>query len=179
MERWSAIRDEISLREAFNNPDLLLETGIDSILKYAASSQAQEVDTQIVESLRNFLFGLPGQGGLDLASLNIQRGRDHGLADYNATREAYGLERVRSFDEITSDVDLQQQLQSLYGSVDNIDLWVGLLAEDHVPGSSVGMTSQTILVDQFRRLRDGDRFWYQNIFSGSQLATLERTVCRT
>ena len=26
----------------------------------------------------------------------------------------------------------------------------------------MGQTIQTVLVDQFERLRDGDRFWYQN-----------------
>ena len=107
------------------------ETGIDGILKYAASTLAQEDDNQIVDGLRNFLFGEPGQGGLDLASLNIQRGRDHGLADYNSVREAYGLARVTSFDQISSDPDVQQTLESLYGTVDNIDLWVGALSEDH------------------------------------------------
>jgi peroxidase len=66
-----AVFEEVALREAFFNPDLLRETGIDSILKYAASTQAQEVDNQLVDGLRNFLFGLPGEGGLDLASLNI------------------------------------------------------------------------------------------------------------
>ncbi|HRX82679.1 MAG TPA: peroxidase family protein, partial [Pirellulaceae bacterium] len=120
-----AVRDEVELREAFFNPALLQETGIDSILKYVASSQAEEIDLQVVDSLRNFLFGAPGQGGLDLASLNIQRGRDHGLADYNSVREAYGLPRVEGFDEITSDPEVQQTLADLYGSVDNIDLWVG------------------------------------------------------
>ena len=74
-----AVHDEVALSEAFFNPDLLRETGIDSILKYVASSQSQEIDNQIVDSLRNFLFGA-GEGGLDLSSLNIQRGRDHGLA---------------------------------------------------------------------------------------------------
>jgi peroxidase len=80
-------------------------------------------------------------------------------------RAAYGLPKVTSFDQITSDPDLQAQLQSLYGTVDNIDLWVGGLAEDHVAGSSVGRTFRTILSDQFERLRDGDRFWYQNLFA--------------
>src|SRR6266481_1335825 len=74
-------RDRVELSQAFFNPALLKQTGIDNILKYAASIQSQEDDNQIVDSLRNFLFGAPGQGGLDLASLNIQRGRDHGLAD--------------------------------------------------------------------------------------------------
>ena len=170
-----AVRDEVELREAFFNPALLQETGIDSILKYVASSQSEEIDLQVVDSLRNFLFGAPGQGGLDLASLNIQRGRDHGLADYNSVREAYGLPRVESFDEITSDPEIQQTLADLYGTVDNIDLWVGGLAEDHARGSSVGETFQRIIADQFERLRDGDRLWYQNAFSGSELRQIEQT----
>jgi peroxidase len=170
-----AVFDEVALREAFFNPDLLKETGIDSILKYVASSTSQEIDLQVVDSLRNFLFGEPGQGGFDLVALNIQRGRDHGLADYNTVREAYGLERVESFADITSDVGVQETLAELYGSVDNIDLWVGGLAEDHLDGSSMGETFQTIVVDQFTRLRDGDRLWYQNVFSGSELRRIEQT----
>jgi hypothetical protein len=171
-----ANRDEVALADAFFNPDLLRETGIDGILKYSASTLAQEEDNQIVDGLRNFLFGAPGQGGLDLASLNIQRGRDHGLADYNSVREAYGLPRVTSFAEITSDTELQATLKSLYGTVDNIDLWVGALAEDHVPGTSVGQLTREIISDQFERLRDGDRFWYQRVFSGRTLAELEQTT---
>jgi peroxidase len=171
-----AVRDEVELAEAFFNPALLKETGIDNILKYAGSTQAQEDDNQIVDSLRNFLFGAPGQGGLDLASLNIQRGRDHGLADYNAVRKAYGLKAVTSFSQISSDPDVQATLKSLYGNVDNIDLWVGILSEDHAAGASVGQLAKTIIADQFQRLRDGDRFWYQRVFSGRTLADLEQTT---
>ncbi len=169
------VRDEVSLSEAFFNPSLVSENGIDSILKYDASTPSMEVDTEVVDGVRNFLFGPPGAGGLDLASLNIERGRDHGLADYNTTREAVGLPRVTSFANITSDTELQAELESLYGTVDNIDLWVGGLAEDHARGSSVGETFQTIIADQFERLRDGDRYWFENQFSGKQLATLRKT----
>ena len=164
-----ALREEIELKDAFFNSLLLEETGIDSILKYDASSQAQEIDLEVVDSLRNFLFGPPGAGGLDLVSMNIQRGRDHGLNDYNTTRVAYGLNPVESFAEITSNVDLQEKLESLYGEVDNIDLWVGLMAEDHVRGASVGELTQTIIADQFERVRDGDRFYYENLLEGQEL----------
>lgn len=170
------VRPALSLSEAFFNPDVVRETGIDPILKYLASDHAQEVDTRVVDSLRNFLFGPPGAGGLDLASLNIQRGRDHGLADYNTTRTAYGLPRVRSFADITSNRTLQEALRRTYGSVNNVDLWVGGLAEDHLPGSSVGPTFTRIIADQFRRLRDGDRFWYARVFSGRELLDLQRTT---
>jgi hypothetical protein len=167
---------QVQLKDAFFNPTLFRQAPIDGIYKYAASTLAEETDPQLVDSLRNFLFGQPGQGGLDLAALNIQRGRDHGLADYNTVRAAYGLPRVKSFADITSDTALQAKLQSLYGNVNNIDLWVGLAAEDHAAGASVGPTAKRIIADQFERLRDGDRLWYQRIYSGPQLAQLERTT---
>lgn len=155
-------RDAMDLRDSFFNPVVLNETDIDPILKYLASDNAQEIDTIVVDDVRNFLFGAPGQGGFDLVSLNIQRGRDHGLADYNTVRAAYGLSRVNRFEQITSDPAMQAKLASTYGSVDNIDLWIGGLAEDHLPGSSIGETFTAIIVDQFVRLRDGDRYWYES-----------------
>jgi hypothetical protein len=53
-------------------------------------------------------------------------------------------------------------LQNLYGSVDNIDLWIGVLAEDHLPGKSVGKTLHEMLKAQFEKLRDGDFYFYLN-----------------
>ncbi len=170
------VADSVELKDAFFNPNVVKQTGIDPLLKYLASDNAQEVDIHVVDSLRNFLFGEPGQGGLDLASLNIQRGRDHGLADYNSVRAAYGLPKVTSFAQITSDVSLQQKLQSLYGNVNNIDLWVGGLAENHTAGGSLGPTFTRIIADQFQRLRDGDRLWYQNSLSGPQLDQIQHTT---
>ena len=77
-------------------------------------------------------------------------------------RVAYGLPPVTSFAQITSNVQVQQELRQAYGSVNNIDAFEGGLAEDHVPGSDVGPLFQAIIVDQFTRLRDGDRFFYLN-----------------
>jgi hypothetical protein len=173
------LSEAIPLSEAFFNPPIVTNIGIGPILKYLSSDSSQLIDTRVVNSLRNFLFGQPGQGGFDLASLNIQRGRDHGLADYNTVREAYGLPRVSSFAEITSNLRLQRQLAAMYGNVDNIDLWVGGLAEDHVPGSSTGPLLRSVILDQFQRTRDGDRFWYQNSFTGSLLEELEATTLGT
>src|SRR3954468_20307434 len=135
----------------------------------------QEIDTSIVDPLRDFLFGAPGDGGMDLASLNIQRGRDNGLASYNNTRIALGLAPARSFADITSDTTVQAELKSVYGTVDKVDLWVGGLAEKHVNGGSIGQTFTRIIADQFQRLRDGDRFFYLNQFRGAQLTAIQNT----
>src|SRR5262249_6279581 len=132
------VRDEIPLSGAFFNPPELTQQGISPILKYLGSDPSSEIDNTIVNSVRNFLFGPPGSGGFDLASLNIQLGRDHGIANYNAVRVAYGLPAATAFSQISSDPVIQQKLQDLYQNVNNIDLWVGALAEDHVAGSSTG-----------------------------------------
>ncbi|MCR9199280.1 MAG: peroxidase [Planctomycetaceae bacterium] len=166
----------VSLSEAFFRPDQVEAIGVDAILRGASTQLAQELDSHVVDDVRNFLFGPPGAGGLDLVSLNVQRGRDHGLADYNQVRADLGLEPVTSFDQITSNPELALALEETYGSVDNIDLWVGGLAEDHVEGSSMGETFSTIIIDQFERLRDGDRFWYQNVMDGEELAEVESTT---
>lgn len=168
---WGNVR----LKNAFFRPDRLInEGGIDPILRGLAYQTMQTIDPRMVDDVRNFLFGL-GNHGFDLGALNIQRGRDHGLADYNQTRMDYGLAPVTSFAEISSDPAIQAALASLYASVDDIDVWVGGLAEDPMPGALVGELVGEVMLDQFRRLRDGDRFWYQNYFSGALLAELEAT----
>ena len=83
--------DTIELAQGFFNPTVIPSIGgIDPIVRYMAVDFAQAIDSTIVGALRNFLFGQPGAGGFDLASLNIQRGRDHGLQDYNTVRTDYG-----------------------------------------------------------------------------------------
>lgn len=163
IDNYGDDQEDISLRSAFFNPTILTEapSAVDLLLKGAATQVSQEIDTRVIDDLRNFLFGPPGAGGLDLASLNLQRGRDHGLPDYNRLRPAYGLPPVGSFNQITSDPNLAQALSSLYGgNINNVDSWIAGLAENHLPGSSVGGLFNGILVSQFQRLRDGDRLFY-------------------
>lgn len=47
-----------------------------------------EVDIHFASSIRSFLFGDPGNGGTDLTARNIQRGREHGIPDYNTCRSS-------------------------------------------------------------------------------------------
>ncbi len=168
---------DVLLRDAFFNPEIIQQAGIEPLLKGLMSQQAQEIDTNVIGAVRNFLFfGQPGTAqGLDLASLNIQRGRDHGLPDFNTMRVAYGLPALNSFAELTSDPLLQAKLASVYPSVDQLDPWVGFLAEDHAPGSSLGTSAIAVLKDQFERVRDGDRFWYELVFDGEELDEIRNT----
>ena len=85
----------------------------------------QELDNQINDDLRNFLFGPPGAGGLDLAAANIQRGRDHDLPGYNDAREAMGLSRIDSFDDPVFRDGVGDKLAQVYDHPDDIDMRVG------------------------------------------------------
>ena len=151
-----------ALDQLFFDPPALRQEGIEVFLRGISTQLAQEIDLALVDEIRNMLFGPPGSPGRDLAALNIQRGRDHGLPRYTVVRMAYGLPPVRSFAEISSDPEIQQALAQAYGDVGQLDLWTAGLAEDHVPGAMLGETFRTIIADQFRRLRDGDRFWFEN-----------------
>lgn len=165
---------DLPLRDAFFAPlHLVDEGGISPVLRGLATQQAQEIDMEVVDDVRNFLFGPPGAGGFDLAALNIQRGRDHGLPDYNTVRTDYGLRRAASLADVSSDPHVQEILAEVYGSVDDIDPWIGGLAEDHRPGAMVGELVYVVLRDQFTRLRDGDRFWYQRALPPATVAALE------
>lgn len=166
----------LSIANGFFNPTHIANDGIDPYLRGLAAGEAQELDEQIVDPLRNMLFGAPGAGGLDLAALNIQRGRDHGIPTWNEAREALGLARIESFDDPSLRDGTGAKLASVYQSVDDVDLWVGGLSEKPVQGGLIGDTFRAIVIDQFERTRGGDRFWYENLYSGAALRELKRTT---
>lgn len=154
---------DILLRDAFFNPTAITSIGaIEPYLIGMSTVVAQDFDCKVVDDLRNFLFGQPGAGGMDLVALNIQRGRDRGLPDYNTVRIDHGLPSVSDFTEISSDPLLTQILEFLYGDVNKMDPWVGMLVEDQMSNMLFGRTALTIIGQQFQALRDGDRFYYLN-----------------
>ena len=179
--------EAIPLRDAFFQPKKVVDKGIEPILRGFASHPHQRVDVFIIDDVRNFLFvdteptGTHGLRGFDLASLNIHRGRDHGLPSYNDMREALGLGRKESFAEInTLDEEVQRRLRKAYGTrddgtdnTDDMDIWVAGLAEDRYGDSMLGELLHTIVARQFEVLRDGDRFWYQRILSQDELREVE------
>ncbi len=168
----------VLLKESFFNPGLIKEGGgITPLINGAVVRHAQEVDIKINDSLRNFLFfdvpSVNSGRGTDLASLNIQRGRDHGLPSFNSLRKSFGLKPYSNYMEMTRSKSVAKSLQKAYSNINNVDPWVGVLAEKKVKGSGLGELMGKIFVDQFVRLRDGDRFWYQNYFKGKILDWIE------
>ncbi len=152
----------LSLKDAFFRPlEILFAGGIEPYAKGMATQVQQEMDAKVIDDVRNFLFG-NGTGGLDLAAINIARGRDRGLSDFNTIRDNFGLAKLNNWSDLTDDINEATLLQNLYGNVDNLDPWVGMLAEKHIEGSMFGDLVSIIIERQFQDLRDGDRFYYEN-----------------
>lgn len=159
----------IVLEDAFFNPAALPSSReLDLLLKGLSVEIQEETDLELVFGMRVALLG----------AIDIQRARDHGMPDYNSMREAYGLPRVTSFDQISSIEEIQQKLELVYGDVDSIDAFVGALAEDLLPGASIGPLVAAGYFEQFTRARDGDRFWYANDaeFSTDDIEMLSQTT---
>lgn len=145
------------------------------------------------------LFHISRSVSQDLASLNIQRGRDHGIPGYTEYRRYCNMTYPRDFDDLKKEIpnrEVRELLRKLYGDVRNIDLWPGGMLEEVIEGSKLGPLFMCMIVDQFKTLRDGDRyrnqifliklfllniifkrFWYQNpgVFSPAQLNELKKT----
>jgi len=138
--------------------------------------------------------------GLDLAAINIQRGRDHGIPSYLKWREACGLlkrplsrkgnQTVASWEDFSEATEIPKEkvewFSSVYEDPWDVDLFPGGMVEYPVKGAILGPTFSCIIGQTFRNLRKGDRFWYENPeeFTAAQLGhirntTLARVICDT
>lgn len=110
-------------------------------------------------------------------AINIQRGRDHGIPDYNTARVHYGLPRVSDWAEInpvlnSTNPEIIERLAEVYNrSIDDVDVWPAGLLESVKADIQPGALFQAVTADQFRRIRDGDRYYYENKLNGSEWLT--------
>ena len=164
--RMPVSQGHLTLREGFFDVTPITEEGgIDSIIRGLAHNVQPENDLMFVDDLRNQMFGPPGAGGMDLCAIDVQRGRDHGIPDFNTVREAFGLAPYTNWSDFTSDNHTIAALSSTYPDIDSVDALIGMLAEDHINNSALGETMHVIIKEQFTRLRDGDRLYYGSAFS--------------
>ncbi|GJL74099.1 peroxidase family protein [Nitrosomonas sp.] len=110
----------------------------------------------------NFLRQLvkPTGEAFDLAAVDILRDRERGVPRYNRFRELVGRERVNSFEEITSNPQWAQELRTIYNNdINQIDLMVGLYAEDLPEGFGFSDTAFRVFILMASRRLKSDRFF--------------------
>ncbi|XP_075882045.1 eosinophil peroxidase-like isoform X2 [Nelusetta ayraudi] len=173
----------VLLHTAFFTPwRVVFEGGLDPIVRGLIGRRAKlnRQDSMMHDELRDRLFEFTFEVALDLAALNMQRGRDHGIPGYNQWRRFCGLSQPKSLSELAAvmnNTDLARRLLDLYGTPDNIDVWLAGVAEPFVRGGRVGPLFACLISTQFQKIREGDRLWWQNpgVFTDAQKASLRET----
>ena len=183
----------LKLRKVFNKGNILNDRNfVENNFRGLLDDDMPDFDGSFVEDIMNHLFESDrgADGGLDLTALNIQRGRDHGIPGYNRYREvcasaASRFGKAASWTSLASDGWMARadarNLEKVYDTVDNIDLFAGGILERNHRDGLVGPTFKCIIGDQFTRLKRGDRFFYEHgndqttRFSEKQLQELRKT----
>ena len=164
----------LSLRDAFFNPtQYFLSGGTDPILRGLMQDTTKEINQFMNTVLTTQLFArMNSKIGHDLAARNIQRGREHGIPPYRKfqqyCKEMFG---------ISSSFNNSDKLRKVYGKKGfkkGIDLFVGGMAEQKMPGSNFGPTFACIIGKTFADLRKGDHFYWENpdVFTDNQRSSL-------
>lgn len=159
--------------------DVMANSTVEQLLRGLASQLAEKEDHVLCSDVRNKLFGPLEFSRRDLGALNIMRGRDNGLPDYNTVRKCFHLDVVERWEDINPDLyadhpDLLESLRDLYrGDLMNVDLYVGGMLESQ---DGPGELFKAIIKEQFLRLRDADRFWFENeengLFDAEEIAAI-------
>ncbi|KAL6106580.1 duox2 [Pungitius sinensis] len=142
---------------------------VDDLLMGMASQIAEKEDHVVVEDLRDFMYGPMRFSRTDLVAITIQRGRDFGLRSYTEVRKALDLPPVETFQDInhklnSTNPQLLDDIAELYSrDISKLELFPGGLLES-VDGP--GPVFSAIILDQFERIRNGDRFWFENKQNG-------------
>uniref|UniRef100_A0A8B9LQ21 NAD(P)H oxidase (H2O2-forming) n=1 Tax=Astyanax mexicanus TaxID=7994 RepID=A0A8B9LQ21_ASTMX len=149
-----------------NNANLQSAEDVDDLLMGMASQIAEREDNIIVEDLRDYMYGTLQFSRSDAVALTIQRGRDFGLPSFNQVREALNMP------------PLFKDLAELYGNdISKLELFVGALLESD---GKTGDLVTSIYLDQFERIRNADRFWFENkqngLFTEEEIQTIRNTT---
>ncbi|XP_054313932.1 lactoperoxidase isoform X1 [Pongo pygmaeus] len=166
----------------FNTWRMVKDGGIDPLVRglLAKKSKLTKQNKMMTGELRNKLFQPTHRiHGFDLAAINTQRCRDHGQPGYNSWRAFCDLSQPQTLDELNTVLKnkmLAKKLLGLYGTPDNIDIWIGAIAEPLVERGRVGPLLACLLGKQFQQIRDGDRFWWENpgVFTKEQKDSLRK-----
>ena len=171
--------DDVKTVKTFFNPDTIYNHGPGKCLRGAMTKSTGANSGVFWDTFQHHLFKpkdpKEGTTGGDLLSFNLGRGREHGIGSYMTVRrfcmnhplfqDLYDADES----EIPQNTSMQlnwHNVTTLYKSIEDVDLYVGLLYENPSNGSLFGPTNQCINTEQFIALKKGDKFFYTkpNVF---------------
>ena len=97
---------------------------------------------------------------IDLAAIDILRDRERGVPRYNEFRRLIHRPPVKSFEELTGDPALAEELRRVYDDdIDRVDVQIGMLAEPLPRGFGFSDTAFRIFILMAGRRLTSDRFF--------------------
>ncbi|XP_055951598.1 peroxidase-like [Argiope bruennichi] len=175
----------LRFKDTYSNPFLIREGHLSQIIKGAHQVPSEQYDRYMVTDVTDFLYEQPGvHYGQDLASINIQRGRDHGLPPYIQIVKfcSEGAIIISSFDDLYKlglmSKDNADLLKTTYLAVEDIDMWVGIQLEYHMPGAITGPSAVCINAKQFYFNQKGDRFYFDIEGPGAPFTDDQRSALK-
>jgi prostaglandin-endoperoxide synthase 2 len=112
-----------------NNNALVVERGFDALVTLCSQSPAAKIG---LFNTPAFLVDRSRPDHPSLEERTVALMRKARLASYNDYRASYGLRRMRSYEELTTDAHVRERLVALYGpDIDALEWYVGIFAEDY------------------------------------------------
>ncbi|CAG5096998.1 Oidioi.mRNA.OKI2018_I69.XSR.g14884.t1.cds [Oikopleura dioica] len=184
------VQDRRDLKDNYFDPDMSIEHGPAGCIRGAMAGDSNRVSGSYAQATMSHLFKPNNfRHGTDLGSINIARGREHGVGSYEAVKRfCMGHESFRRLYNGNNPAMINgwNNILRLYDDPEDVDLYVGILNEQKMPGAEIGPTAGCIVLEQFIALKRGDRFWHENagVFTDAQLAeikstTLAKVICET
>jgi prostaglandin-endoperoxide synthase 2 len=129
-----------------NNNTLVLEQGIEAITAMCSKEPAGKI---CLLNTPAFLVDNSPYGP-SVEQVTVGLTRKARLRSFNDYREAYGLSRLASFDDLTSNAEVKQRLKALYGDIDKLEWYVGIFAEEYADYERMGeLMSYMVANDAF------------------------------
>lgn len=193
------------------NPILqtVVAMGLENIIRGIVTKTSSRIDLKYADEVRDIRRN---GGVIDLLALDIHRGRINGIPNYAALVKTLGNDHgiysspncpselesdpapdpIACFTNVVAEdndnpsedeLEIAEKLQQLYEKVLNVDAIIGLLAEPHLlEGVSFSENLVGLMADQFKKCRDGDRLWFENVdngvFSSEEIAEIRGTTMK-
>ncbi len=136
--------DRLDPGDFLNNNPLVISRGLDSLITLCSLTRAGKIGLLNTPA---FLVDRSAPDHPSMEERTIALMRNARLRSFNDYRESYGLSRLTSFEELTSDRVVRQRLEELYGDIDKLEWYVGIFAEDYPDYVMMGELMTTMVAN--------------------------------
>ncbi|XP_051835543.1 prostaglandin G/H synthase 1 [Antechinus flavipes] len=171
-------QEEYSYEQFVFNTSMLLDYGVEALVDAFSRQRAGQIGG--VGNINHHV--------LHVAVSTIKESRELRLQSFNEYRKRFGLKPYTSFQELTGEKQKSAELEELYGDIDALEFYPGLLLEKSLPDSIFGESMVEIGAPFSLKGLLGNpicspEYWKPSTFGGEtgfnivKTATLQKLIC--